>query len=195
MTKLRGRGALISGLLLLAMTVAVAAGQTAQPSPTKSPVKTTEEKEFTIIGIAAKTSNSKESSGGGVIPQQWQRFFTEGFINRIPNRVDGNLIALYTDYVQGQDIAYTFVIGAKVKPGTEAPEGMVAKKIPAGKYAVVVSERGAPAEVLPAVWTRIWTMPKSELGGERAFLSDYELYGEGEMNPDSLQAQVYIGLK
>ena len=182
-------------LLFLGMTAALAFGQSAKPSDAKSQVKTVDEKEFAFIGISARTSNSKEMSGTGAIPQQWQRFFTEGWMEKIPNRADGKLIALYTDFVQGQDLQYTFLIGARVKPGTAAPEGMVAKTIPAGKYAVITSDRGVPQEVVPRVWQKIWTMPKSELGGDRAFQADYELYNEGELNPESLQAEVHIGLK
>ena len=39
------------------------------------PPKILEDKEFSLIGIEARTNNAKEMSKDGVIPRQWARFF------------------------------------------------------------------------------------------------------------------------
>src|ERR1700685_2079239 len=58
--------------------------------------KIVEEKEFSVIGIEARTNNAKEMSPNGVIPKQWGRFFKEGILEKIPNKVDPTIYAVYT---------------------------------------------------------------------------------------------------
>src|ERR1700674_758443 len=74
-----------------------------QPQTTKdeteSAIKQTNVPEFTVIGIAARTDNAKESTADGIIPKQWQRFFSDGMLAKIPDATGPNLYAVYADYV------------------------------------------------------------------------------------------------
>jgi predicted transcriptional regulator YdeE len=72
---------------------------------------------------------------------------------------------------------------------------MVAKKIPAGRYAVFTSEKGPPAKVVPETWMRINSLPKSAVGGDRVYGADFEIYGERAADPQSVVVDVYIGIK
>ena len=101
--------------------------------------KIVEKTEFTVVGISIRTSNAKEMSGNGVIAQQWDRFMKEGLLGKIPNKVDPNILAVYIDYESGANGAYTFMIGARVSSAEDVPLGMVARKVPAGRYAVFIS--------------------------------------------------------
>jgi predicted transcriptional regulator YdeE len=65
-----------------------------------------------VVGISTRTTNAKEMSGKGVIAQQWDRFMKEGLLSKIPNKVDSNILAVYTDYESDANGAYTYVIGA-----------------------------------------------------------------------------------
>src|ERR1035441_1235283 len=119
--------------------------------------KQTEPPRFEVIGIQARTNNARESRADGAIPKQWQRLFMEGVLNRIPDRLDQSIVAVYTDYASDWNGDYTYILGAKVKPGTKAPDGMVAVMVPTGKYVEFESARGPGQEVVPEVWKRIWT--------------------------------------
>ena len=48
---------------------------------------------------------------------------------------------------------------------------------------------------LQAAWARIWKMPPAELGGRRAFVTDYEIYDERAADPANSQVDVYVGIK
>ena len=152
--------------------------------------------EFSIVGIEARTSGEQEMYGDGQIAGLWQKFFQEHILEKIPNKADNNIFAVYTDYSRDRMGAYTVVIGAKVKDKTQAPAGMVRKTIPAGQYAVLTSEKGAADSVIPAAWQRVWALEdKDNLGGKRAYKSDYEVYAPGATDPQNTQADLYIGLR
>jgi predicted transcriptional regulator YdeE len=150
---------------------------------------------FSFIGIAARTTNAKEMSGEGVIADQWERVMAGGIIEQIPNRVDSSVIAMYTNYESDANSEYTFLIGAKVTSIDSIPEGMVAKPVPDAHYAVFISEKGSVWKVVPEVWQKIWSTPASEIGGERAFLADFEIYDERATDPQNAVVEVWVGIK
>ena len=55
--------------------------------------------------------------------------------------------------------------------------------------------RIALEEVIREVWQRIWAMSEKELGGQRAFLCDYEIYDQRSADPENAQIDVYVGLR
>src|SRR5713226_8240573 len=109
---------------------------------TTIPPRIVEGKEFSVIGIEARTNNAKEMTNAGVIPKQWGKFLAEGILDKIPNKIDPTIYAVYTDYASDRNGDYTFFIGARVSKTSSIPAGMVARRIPAGKYTVVTSARG-----------------------------------------------------
>jgi len=145
---------------------------------------------FVVIGIAARTSNAQEMTGDGSIGKQWGRFLQENLLGQIPSRVDSAIVAVYTDYASEQDGEYTFVIGARVRAGAEAPACMVAKTVPAGQYAVFVSERGPVGEVVMKTWQRVWAA-----GIDRTYAADYEVYDERARDPGNSVVEVRVGVK
>jgi predicted transcriptional regulator YdeE len=46
-----------------------------------------------------------------------------------------------------------------------------------------------------AEWKRIWAMQPVDLGGKRAFLTDYEVYDSRSANPREAQVEIHIGLQ
>ena len=149
---------------------------------------------FTIIGIADRTSNQREAGPGGIIPRQWQRFFAEGIVGKIADQAGPAIYALYTDYAQGRDGEYSFIIGVKVKAATAAPSGMVAKQVAAGRYAVITSDKGPLSKVVPDAWRRVWQL-EDEAKLERAYGTDFELYDERGKDPANGQVDLYVGVK
>jgi predicted transcriptional regulator YdeE len=176
------------GVLAIRLTMSTSEG--VQLSP-----KLVEGKEFTVVGISTRTTNAREMSGKGVIAQQWDRFMKEGLLSKIPNKVDSNILAVYTDYESDANGAYTFLLGARVSLADNVPLGMVAKKVPAGQYAVFTSEKGFVGKVVPESWNRIWAVHKSAPGGNRAYQADFEVYDQRAADPQNAQVDIYFGIK
>jgi len=155
-----------------------------------------EVKEFSVIGIEARTNNARETTDSGVIPRQWSKFFAEGILAKIPNKVDPTLYAVYTDYVSDRNGDYSYIIGANVSDTADIPPGMVAKKVPAGKYPVVTSARGPVRSVVPQTWQQVWRLEdKSQLGGARAYKADFEVYDQRGRDPQDSQNDIFVGIK
>lgn len=162
---------------------------------TSSP-KIVRQEEFSIVGIEAHTSGERELSGDGEIPGLWQRFYREHILEKIPNKADQNTYAIYTDYSRDRMGEYTVVIGAKVKDKSQIPAGMVLKTVRAGQYAVLTSEKGPADTVIPMAWQKVWALEdKDLLCGKRAYKTDFELYDMHATDPQTLQADLYVGLK
>ncbi len=183
---------LVRGIMIALAGLALNLPGAAQSSTTKI----VHEEAFSIIGIEARTSGEQEMYGDGLVAGLWQKFYQEHILEKIPNKADQNIYAVYTDYSRDRMGGYTVVIGARVKDKTQAPEGMLLKAVPAGQYAVLTSEKGPAATVIPAAWQRVWALEdKDELGGKRAYRADYEVYGSVAVDPQSVQADLYVGLR
>ena len=158
--------------------------------------KIVEQAGFDVVGIEARTNNAKEMSGQGVIGAQWGRFMAEGILGKIPNRAGDVIYALYTGYAKDRNSDYDYVIGARVSAAASIPPGMVLKHVPAGKYAMIMSDKGPGFQVVPAAWQRVWQMEdQSQLGGVRAYATDFEVYDERAQDPQAAQVDLYVGVK
>jgi predicted transcriptional regulator YdeE len=181
---------LIAGLLgLLSLATVFVLGAAVEP-------KIVEQPQFSVIGIQVRTSNAKEMAGGGTIPRQWERFFKEGIADKIPNKVDSTIYAIYTNYASDHNGEYDFIIGMKVSSVSDVPPGMVAQQVPSGRFAVIASAKGAAAQVVPQAWQRVYDLDDNkQLGGARAYKADFELYDQRSQNPQDSQVDLYVGLK
>jgi predicted transcriptional regulator YdeE len=156
--------------------------------------KPIESSEFQVVGIEARTNNSQESTGSGAIPKQWQRLFMENLLGRIPTRIDQSIVAVYSNYASDWNGDYTYTLGAKVKPGTKAPEGMVSKSVPAGKYVEFTSKRGRPEQVVPDMWKEVWAYFHVPGNPTRVYGADYEIYDDLS-DPTNVQVRLCVGVK
>jgi CubicO group peptidase (beta-lactamase class C family)/predicted transcriptional regulator YdeE len=157
--------------------------------------KVVQQEGFTVVGISARTTNANEMTPQEVIGPMWGRLFQEGIMDKIPNKADRNIVAVYTDYAGDHNGEYTYVLGARVTADADAPAGMVARKIPAGKYAVFTSEKGPGPKVVPALWMNINSLPPKAIGTDRVYRADFEIYDQRAMDPQNLQMDVYLGIR
>jgi len=157
--------------------------------------KIVEQDGFTVVGISARTNNAKEMTADGVIGKMWRRLMQEGLLAKIPNKADPNIVAVYTDYASDHNGDYTYLLGARVNSDADVPEGMVAKKVPAEKFAVFTSEKGPAPKVVPELWMKINSLPQDAVGADRVYRADFEIYDQRAMDPQNLQMDVYIGIK
>ena len=156
--------------------------------------KLTDPSGFEVIGIEARTNNSQESTGGGAIPKQWQRLFMENLLGRIPDRIDQSIVAVYSNYASDWNGDYTYALGARVKPRSKSPEGMVAKNIPGGKFLEFTSKRGRPELVVPDMWKEVWAYFQVPGNPTRAYGTDFEIYDDLS-DPSNVQVKLYVGVK
>jgi predicted transcriptional regulator YdeE len=154
------------------------------------------QKDFTIIGIPAWTNNAQEAAGNGVIAKQWEKFYKEGILDRVPDKEDATIYAVYSEYASDRNGDYSYIIGAKVRGGSAVPSGMVAKTVFAGKYAVITSAKGPIPKIIVEAWQQVWGLEdQAQLGGKRAYRTDFEVYDQRAGNPQDSQIDIYVGLK
>ena len=87
------------------------------------------------------------------------------------------------------------MLGARVTKVESVPAGMVAKNVPAGRYAMFTSERGPVQTVVVGMWRRVWVTPKSALGGDRTYKADFEVYDQRAQNPADSVVDLYIAVR
>jgi predicted transcriptional regulator YdeE len=180
------RGYFVMFLLLLS---------TISPGDASMNPKIVERDGFTVIGISVRTSNAREMTPDGLIGKQWGRLMQEGLLAKIPDKADASVVAVYTDYASDHNGEYTYLLGARVTSDANVPSGMVARKIPGGKFAVFTSDKGPAPQVVPATWMKINSLPKTAVGGDRLYHADYEIYDDRAADPGNLQVDVYVGIK
>jgi predicted transcriptional regulator YdeE len=150
---------------------------------------------FFIAGITTRTNNAQEMSGNGKIGDVWQTFLQPSLVAKIPNKVGVDLVAVYTDYETDHTGHYTYLLGLPITSAESLPGTLTVRQVPAGRYAVFSSGRGPLTQVVKDVWQRIWSMTPEELGGTRAFQTDFEIYDQRSADPANAQIDVYVGLR
>jgi predicted transcriptional regulator YdeE len=141
-----------------------------------------------VVGIECRTSNAPEDAPQD-IPQLWGQFYCQDVMNQIPNKASHEVIALYCDYEGDYTQPYSLVIGCPVSSIDRIPEGMVAKIVPAGSYAVFSAVGEYPASLIET-WGNIW-----QTGLKRTYTGDYEFYGEKFVSGSPKEVEVFIAIE
>jgi predicted transcriptional regulator YdeE len=162
---------------------------------TPAPMKTQEQGPFYVAGYSVRTNNAAESGPNGKIGPLQARFLRENLAATIPHRIGAATFAVYSDYASDEKGDYTYTLGTRVTSVDGLPAGMSYRKVAAGRYAVIITEKGPVQKVVPAAWQSLWKLPPNYLGGKRAFLTDYEIYDERAADPQDAQVEFHIGLK
>ncbi|HEX2578803.1 MAG TPA: GyrI-like domain-containing protein [Rhabdochlamydiaceae bacterium] len=180
-------------LLLIALTLAFAWGNCQESTNQQAQMQGLEmdyaieklEKKF-FIGLELRTNNDECSQA---MPAHKERFFKENIPAKIPNKVNGNILALYTDYEGDYTKPYSWILGCEVSSLEDVPAGLVGKIIPAAKYAVFTTQGEFPQGLI-AAWQAVW---KSHLS--RSYTSDFELY-RSDFNPqNNPEVKLYIAIQ
>ena len=61
------------------------------------------------------------------MPAHKDRFFKENISSKIPNKINGDILALYTDYEGDYTKPYSWILGCEVSSLEQVPEGLVGK--------------------------------------------------------------------
>ncbi|MBS1513776.1 MAG: effector binding domain-containing protein [Bacteroidetes bacterium] len=145
--------------------------------------------EIKIIGINKITTN-RNNQAMSDIPAVIGKFYGEGFAEKIPSRIDNDMLAIYTDYEKDYTAPYNYIYGCRVSSVDFIPEGMIGKIIPASKYAVF-AVRGKMPDVIVNLWKYIW----KEFDSQRAYIADFEVYGKKSQDRENSEIEVYISIK
>lgn len=160
-------------------------------------LKQVQKPDMQVIGITTRTTNADEmKEHAAKIPALWGRFMQGQVSAAIPHKINAfPILAVYYDYESNEHGAYSQLIGHEVTSLAEIPEGMVGIALPASTYAVFTTERGPVTEIIGKAWQTLWSMSPEQLGGQRSYTGDFELYDERSLDPQNAQIDIYIALK
>jgi predicted transcriptional regulator YdeE len=144
---------------------------------------------FNIIGISVRTTNENGKSSQD-IGTLWERFYKENAASKILGKINEEIYSVYTDYESDYKGSYTTIIGCKVNSLNNIPGGMTGKEIVEGNYKVYTAKGKIPDAVVNQ-WMEIWN--DSDLN--RAYTSDFEVYGEKSQDPANAEVDIYIAVE
>lgn len=153
--------------------------------------------ETKLMGIQVRTHYQSElnSLTSKVIPCV-QRYWMEGIANQLVNRMyPGRMFAVYTDYETNQMGGYTYFLGEEVSSVEHTPEGLSALVIPEGAYTRFTTQPAPLPHGVIDAWYNIAQMTAADMGGDRRFHSDFEIYDERASNPLAAIVDVYVGIQ
>src|SRR3990167_5606183 len=146
--------------------------------------------EIKLVGISVRTNNAKEMKPGtGLIPECIGKYFSNGVAEGIDHRKNPQVTyCAYYDYENDHTGDYTFLIGEEVDSLETIPEGLTGCTIEAQNYIKHTSEPGPMPQVVINMWQQIWTQ---NLGAERSYKGDFELYDARAMDPQDTVVDIY----
>jgi predicted transcriptional regulator YdeE len=157
--------------------------------------KSTQQKpQIKLIGITAQTSNKAElDPTTAKIGLTMSKYFL--VFESIPHRSNpGVTFCAYTQYETDYKGGYTYFIGEEVDSFDDLPAGLETLTIPSQTYAKFTTNPGTMPLVVIDAWQKIWQMDSSDFGGNRGYLTDFELYDERALNPLVAVVDIYIGV-
>lgn len=150
-----------------------------------------------LVGITARTSNTQEMNPEtSKIGTTMQRFFTAGMQAQIFGRKNpGTVFAVYTNYESDEHGAYTYFLGEEVNDFENIQQGFETLTIPSQTYVKFTSDPGKMPAVCIDMWQNIWKMNAADLGGQRTYIADFEVYNERSQNPEQAVLDIYIAIR
>ncbi len=152
-------------------------------------MKQTKLEAFTVIGISTRTTNENMQSAAD-IGMLWNRFMSEGLLQKIPNKTDDAIYSIYTEYESDYTKPYTTILGCRVNNADTIPEGMVAINIQASDYKKITTKGNLQEGLVYKKWLEIWNMDL-----DRAYQADFEIYGPKAQNPMDAEVDIFVGVK
>ena len=151
--------------------------------------KTIQLDSFKIIGISVRTTN-KDGQSQNDIGKLWNDFFQENIALTIPNKETEDIYCIYTDYENDYTGKYTTILGCRVSSTKSIPNNLVAKEVERSTYNLYTSTGKLP-ECVGKTWMRIWQIPDNN----RAYKTDFDVYGIEAQNTDNATVLTYLSTK
>lgn len=144
---------------------------------------------FNIIGIAIETTNANRQAAQD-LGQLWGQFYSQDIIAQIPNKINEDIYAIYTDYESDYRGKYTAIIGCKVSSLDELPIGLIGREIQGGTFQKHIAKGEMPAAVGNA-WQKIWAQGAKI---HRTYLADFDVYGANAQNGEQSEVAIFLGV-
>ena len=155
--------------------------------------------EIKLIGITTRTNNAslfEADPSTNKVAATVQRYFHGGFADKINHRKKPKTtFCVYTKYESDFNGDFTYFIGEEVTSFDSIGDGFETLGIPHQTYMKLTNQAGPMPDVCIEMWKQIWGMSVSELGGERAYISDFEIYDERSVDHQNVILDIYIGIK
>lgn len=155
--------------------------------------------ELKLVGITTRTNNAQIFERDPLtnkIAATVQKYFHNGLSEKIKDRKNpGTTLCVYTNYESDVNGDYTYFIGEEVTSFENIDKEFEALTIPAQNYAKFTNQPGPMPAVCIDMWQNIWKMNASDLGGERAYIADFEVYDERSTDHTNVTLDIYIGIK
>ncbi|WP_186644100.1 GyrI-like domain-containing protein [Fluviispira vulneris] len=147
-----------------------------------------------LVGIETRTQNSLEIKGEGKIPSLWNEFLNTFKLDR---KISNDIYAVYSNYESDENGQYDYFIGYEIADPDKYlnDDRYAVKQIEVGKYSVISPIHKLSENVAYNTWQKIWQMNAKQLGGERLFHTDFEVYTNEKKNGQHSLVNIYLSLK
>ncbi|MCX3265756.1 GyrI-like domain-containing protein [Pedobacter agri] len=145
---------------------------------------------FKIIGISTETTNQNNQASTD-LGMLWQRFYTEGISNKIPNKESDDVYAIYTDYESNYTGKYSTILGHRVTTLADIPDGLVGREIKNDRL-IKYTAKGEMPQAVVETWQEIWA---NDIALYRTYNADFEVYGAKSQQGAASEVEIYIGVR
>ncbi len=145
--------------------------------------------EFKLIGIKLDKQTTNQNLQSELdCGNLWQKFETENFVYKIPNKLSNEIYAVYFDYEGDYTSPFSYFIGCKVKIDSEVPNGLDSLFLPAENYYKIIA-KGKMPDCVSNSWKNIWA---SNI--DRAYSYDFEVYDERSKDWSNAEVEIFVSL-
>ena len=144
---------------------------------------------FYVIGISTRTTNENGQSAKD-IEKLWGKFWGEEIQKQIPNKVNEDIYAVYTDYESDFNGEYTTIVGLQVNSLKNIPKGFVGITIEKAEYQKFVSKGKMPDAVFNT-WLEIWQNKTLN----RSYKFDFTIHGKKYYDGENAEVETFISVK
>lgn len=145
---------------------------------------------FTLTGLALKTKTFNANNQSAIdCGNLWQQFEKGNYTDKIPGKLDSDIIAVYHSYEGDHTKPYSYFIGCRVAPGSAVPDGMDSLTIEKANYHQFIA-KGKMPDCVANSWRQIW---QSDIN--RTYLADFEVYDERSKDWNNAVVDIFISVK
>jgi predicted transcriptional regulator YdeE len=155
--------------------------------------------EIKLVGITTRTSNKLLFEGDpetNQVAETVKNYFHNDLAKKIPNRNKiGTTYCAYTDYESDHTGEFTYLIGESVSSFDGISDEFTCLTIPAASYIQLTNGPAPMPKVCIDMWEKIWRSTPEELGGTRAYTTDFEIYDDRSLDHMNVTLDLCIAIK
>ena len=173
-------------LILFAFTLFSSATQSQRQTKKSKTMNNRTIQKFYVTGISIRTTNGNGQSAKE-LETLWSKFWGEEIQKQIPNKINDNIYAVYTDYEADFTRPYTAFIGLPVSSLENIPEGFVGITIETAAYQKFVL-KGKMPEAVFNTWMEVWQNKSLN----RTYKADFTIHGKKYYDGDNAEVETFV---